>query len=231
LGELIAGASGLALLIFMFLPWFEIGAKDLSGEEEEEFEDAADVLDFSYNAWEAFQIWDIILFLIALTAIAYLVARALDAVPVLPVTPAMIVAGLGALAVVIILFKIIITPNLEFEFAGESFKAKDEDDSEVNRKFFGLLLGFLSAAGIAAGGWMAAQEQGGGARPGGPGAAAAAGPGPLGAGQPPAAPTETGPAVGAPAAQQPAADWYPDPKGEARLRYWDGTRWTDQTSN
>lgn len=23
------------------------------------------------------------------------------------------------------------------------------------------------------------------------------------------------------------ADWYPDPKGEARLRYWDGAAWTD----
>jgi len=26
------------------------------------------------------------------------------------------------------------------------------------------------------------------------------------------------------------ADWYPDPKGEARLRYWDGANWTDHTA-
>lgn len=26
------------------------------------------------------------------------------------------------------------------------------------------------------------------------------------------------------------ADWYPDPKGEARLRYWDGESWTDHTA-
>ncbi|WP_062465592.1 DUF2510 domain-containing protein [Demequina maris] len=26
------------------------------------------------------------------------------------------------------------------------------------------------------------------------------------------------------------ADWYPDPKGEARLRYWDGAAWTDHTA-
>jgi uncharacterized RDD family membrane protein YckC len=39
-------------------------------------------------------------------------------------------------------------------------------------------------------------------------------------------------------AQQPAqqsgggakADWYPDPRGEARLRYWDGQSWTEHTS-
>jgi CBS domain-containing membrane protein len=27
-----------------------------------------------------------------------------------------------------------------------------------------------------------------------------------------------------------AADWYPDPLGNSRLRYWDGSTWTDQTA-
>ena len=30
------------------------------------------------------------------------------------------------------------------------------------------------------------------------------------------------------AAPQPAG-WYPDPAGQADRRWWDGTRWTDQT--
>lgn len=32
---------------------------------------------------------------------------------------------------------------------------------------------------------------------------------------------------------QPAvpADWYPDPKGEKRLRYWDGSAWTDHVAD
>ena len=25
----------------------------------------------------------------------------------------------------------------------------------------------------------------------------------------------------------PPANWYPDPKGESRLRYWDGSSWTE----
>lgn len=41
-------------------------------------------------------------------------------------------------------------------------------------------------------------------------------------------------APGPPAAQPsgpPAADWYPDPKGEKRLRYWDGSAWTEHTAD
>jgi uncharacterized RDD family membrane protein YckC len=46
------------------------------------------------------------------------------------------------------------------------------------------------------------------------------------------------PPSGAPAATAPPpeqqgdwpADWYPDPQGQARLRYWDGQRWTEHTS-
>lgn len=31
------------------------------------------------------------------------------------------------------------------------------------------------------------------------------------------------------ATQRPAPGWYPDPSGEAELRYWDGGQWTDDT--
>jgi hypothetical protein len=33
-----------------------------------------------------------------------------------------------------------------------------------------------------------------------------------------------------PDARTPPADWYPDPQGGNRLRYWDGSQWTDHTS-
>lgn len=45
--------------------------------------------------------------------------------------------------------------------------------------------------------------------------------------RPVAAPT----AVPAAFAAAPAAAWYPDPTGQARLRWWDGTRWTDHTAS
>ena len=39
---------------------------------------------------------------------------------------------------------------------------------------------------------------------------------------------ETG---GAAAGGGQAAGWYPDPQGQARLRYWDGSAWTEHTSD
>jgi hypothetical protein len=33
-----------------------------------------------------------------------------------------------------------------------------------------------------------------------------------------------------PARQLPPAGWYEDPGREARLRWWDGTRWTEHTA-
>jgi uncharacterized RDD family membrane protein YckC len=64
-------------------------------------------------------------------------------------------------------------------------------------------------------------------------------PGQIAGGAPQYAPTGgwNAPPTGAPIQQPPpqqggaqAADWYPDPHGQARLRYWDGQRWTDHTS-
>ncbi|MEA2438968.1 MAG: hypothetical protein QOH76_392 [Thermoleophilaceae bacterium] len=49
-------------------------------------------------------------------------------------------------------------------------------------------------------------------------------------------PPPAGSPVGAPPPPEPQqqggqpADWYPDPQGQARLRYWDGQRWTEHTS-
>lgn len=36
-------------------------------------------------------------------------------------------------------------------------------------------------------------------------------------------------AAGSPGAGTPA-DWYPDPTGKARLRYWNGEKWTEHTA-
>jgi len=56
------------------------------------------------------------------------------------------------------------------------------------------------------------------------------------AGQPIAAGAGAAPGAQPFAAQQvaagpAAADWYPDPQGQKRLRYWDGSAWTEHTAD
>lgn len=49
--------------------------------------------------------------------------------------------------------------------------------------------------------------------------------------EPPAPPPPPPPPPPAPPPPAMPADWYPDPQGKARLRYFDGTNWTDHTAD
>src|SRR5215210_2912624 len=139
-GELIAGISGLVLLISLWFKWY--GVKISGGGLLRGFEP-------SINAWQAFGIIDLLLFLIALIAIAVAVMRGLNRMPDVPYPPATIVAIAGALALLLILFRAIVTP----------IDTGGVDGIDVTRKF-GLLIGLLSSAGIAYGGWRAMQDAG-----------------------------------------------------------------------
>ncbi|HEX8073426.1 MAG TPA: DUF2510 domain-containing protein, partial [Thermoleophilaceae bacterium] len=69
----------------------------------------------------------------------------------------------------------------------------------------------------------------GAAQPASPMGAPAAGGASTPAAQP-AEPAQSAQPAAAPEAGGPPAGWYPDPQGQARLRYWDGGAWTEQTS-
>jgi hypothetical protein len=43
-------------------------------------------------------------------------------------------------------------------------------------------------------------------------------------------PNRTSPATVTPPAITVAPNWFPDPRGEKRLRYWDGQQWTEHTT-
>ena len=50
-------------------------------------------------------------------------------------------------------------------------------------------------------------------------------------GSPPDRAGETAPPPPPPPTELPPANWYPDPQGVKRLRYWDGVVWTDHTAD
>jgi hypothetical protein len=139
LGEKIAAGAGILLLIFMFLSWFgyDTGASEIA--EQFGVDTGDDTIGF--NAWESFDFIDLVLALTAIAAIALAAMKASANRVELPVSAATVVAALGGLATLLILFRIISPP------------------SDADREF-GVFLGLLAAAAIAYGGYRAMQEEG-----------------------------------------------------------------------
>ena len=238
-GELIAAGAGLLLIISLFFEWYTVDIKGFGGDIP------------TITGWKALGFIDILLFLIGAIAIAVAVLRAMNVMPRnLPAAPSFIVLVLGALAVLLVLFRILSIPD-------EGVGALPGIDTG---RGFGVFVALIAAAGVTLGGWLTWNEDGK-PRPGGVGRGAGAGGGgggsalgqggqaPYAGGQPqaPAQPQQqsysapagggaAAPAASAGAAEPDApagakADWYPDPRGEKRLRYWDGSQWTDHTAD
>jgi len=239
-GDLIAAGGALVLFISLFLDWYSVEIEGFGGVGGGSG---------GGSAFDALDIGSFFLLLVAVVVIGIVVMRALGNEPAgLPVPLSTIILGLGGLAVLYVVFRLLVSP----------VDVPDELDDAVDvGRGIGIFLGLLSAIAIAAGGFLSARERGE-AVPGVDGGlgTGAAGGGPLGGGQPggyaqptggqPAAgqPVGGAPAGGAPAAApaagaadpgaaagNPAPDWYEDPRREARLRYWDGQQWTDQTAD
>jgi hypothetical protein len=144
-GEMVAAISGALLLIFMFFPWY--GAKASGSVLGSSFNVSSSE---SANAWQAFGFIDILLFVVAITAIGLGLMRALGQQVNLPQPAGLIIAAAGAIAVLLILYRLIDTPgNTDINVPGVSV--------DVTRKI-GAFLGLLAAAGVAIGGWLAMNE-------------------------------------------------------------------------
>jgi len=143
---MVAGISGVVLFIVMFFPWYK-------AEVDSSFGASGST---SVNAWEAFGFIDVLLFLVVLVAVGMAVARAAGVMPAqLPAPPGMIVAAAGALALLLIIFRIISLPGPDIDIDGVDFGRQ-----------FGIFLGLLAAAGITFGGYTAMNERGSGTAPG-----------------------------------------------------------------
>lgn len=150
-GELLAGIAGAALIIFLFLPWYSLGADapdgtlpDIPGIDEGPIApDDADTDDDS-SGWDS--LTDIDGFLIAAAGIAgiglALLAAAGRRLNIGGLPRGYVTAGLGALATALIVWRVFAQP-----IPGADPK-------------IGLFLGLLAAIGITAGAVMALREGG-----------------------------------------------------------------------
>jgi hypothetical protein len=178
LGHVLAAAGGLVLFVSLFVVWYGVGFEQ---DVEDEFQDAVEgerggtlefdvdaLLNLTLNAfdrsaWQAFTFVDILLALFAVVAVALAVAELLGRAPRLPVAPGIVIAGLGAFAALLILIRLLFTPNLEIDLsvAGQegTGKVKDAPGVEVERHFWGPLFGFVASLAMVTGGLMAAGGQ------------------------------------------------------------------------
>jgi hypothetical protein len=142
-GEKIAGVSGIALFLIMFIfSWYGVEV------------DGQSVPDTGANAWEAFSFIDIVLFVTVAAAIGLALISASQTEVGLPVAASAVVAGLGILSVILIFYRIIDTPG---DVSAAS--ALLQQSVDVTRKI-GVWLGLIAAVGVAYGGWRAMQEEG-----------------------------------------------------------------------
>jgi hypothetical protein len=136
-GEQIAGIAGIVLILVMFIfDWFSVSAAGGIGPS------------FGGNAWEVFDFIDIVLFVTALAAIGLALVAASASEVNAPVALSAVVAGLGILSTILVLYRIIDPPD------GGLGDLIDVSTS------IGVWLGLISSAAIAYGGWAAMQEEG-----------------------------------------------------------------------
>ncbi|MEK6271291.1 MAG: hypothetical protein AABM42_01410 [Actinomycetota bacterium] len=139
-GEKIAGVSGIALILIMFIfDWFGLKA-DVSGFTAEG----------SRNAWGSYGFIDIVLFITVAAAIGLALISASQTEVGLPVAASAVVAGLGILSVVLIIISIISPPDFGADLSGSGID---------NTRKIGVWLGLIAAIGVAYGGWRAMQEE------------------------------------------------------------------------
>jgi hypothetical protein len=141
-GEKVAGVSAILLFVFMFFDWFSVEVSGGNG-----ILTAAAV--GAGSAWDTLDFIPIVLVIPILAALGVVALRLTDSVFEPPIPANSVVAILGGLSFLLILFRIVDTPDF-----GVSGLPIDVSPS------LGIFLGLLAAAGIAYGGYRAMQEEG-----------------------------------------------------------------------
>jgi hypothetical protein len=142
-GEKIAGVSSIVLFIFMFFDWFTVEVSGGNGV----FSASASA---GGSAWDALDWIPIVLVITIIAALGLAALRLTDSSYEPPVSGNAIVAILGALSFLLILYRIISPPD------GGSVPGLSIDVSPS----FGIFVSLVAAAGIAYGAYRAMQGEG-----------------------------------------------------------------------
>jgi hypothetical protein len=145
-GTLIAGVSGALLFIFMFFSWFGVDVESAvpAGIPEDIANQAIEQsgVDTTANAWQSFDFIDLILLLAVIASVGFALIDMSGASVSLPVAGSAVTTGIGAIAFLLVLYRLIDPPG-----------------DDVGREI-GVWLGLLATAGITYGGYEGMQEEG-----------------------------------------------------------------------
>ena len=104
-GDVLAGLGGLALLIVMFLPWYDFLAGPYPGSRFVPDDNTAQ------SAWEAFSVLLVPLVLTALLGMALFAATLFERTSALPVAAQVLTAAIGSLTVLFTFLRIVNPPG------------------------------------------------------------------------------------------------------------------------
>jgi hypothetical protein len=139
-GEWIAAASGVVLIVSLFLPWYE-GTSDGAGTYG---------ADATFTAWEVLAVLDVVFLIVGLLGIAVLVVTATERVPALPVALGSLTVIAGFIGTALVLFRLLAIPDLE-AFSEVFFPKGDRQ--------LGVWLALLATAGMTAGSFLAIRDE------------------------------------------------------------------------
>jgi hypothetical protein len=123
-GEWLAAAGGITLIVALLLPWYE---DEQSGE--------------TVSGFEIFSVVDILLVLVAAVAITLAILQATQTSPALPVAFGVLTVVVGALGVLLVLYRLI-----------------DEPRDAVGLSA-GAWLGLVAVVAVTAGGWLSIADE------------------------------------------------------------------------
>ena len=147
-GEWVAAASGVVLIVSLFLPWYE-GTFGVSfGRSRPE--------DPDFTAWEAFSVLDVVFALAGLLGIAVLVVTATQRTPALPVAVEALLTLVGLAVTALALYRLISIPDVaafspDGRYRGEFFPEQE--------RRIGPWLALVGALGLTAGSLLAARDE------------------------------------------------------------------------
>jgi hypothetical protein len=125
-GDWVAGLGGAVLLVSLFLPWYDVKG-----------------VDRHLTGWQAFSVIDVILAIAAILGLAVAVTGAFRHTPAVPVAMAVLGVPVGALAVLLVLVRVLDPPG----------------PNELLDLAVGSGVALVGALAVAAGSWLSMADE------------------------------------------------------------------------